>query len=136
MRYVPPSERRNAVDWSAVAAQQPEAASNASNLASRVVSYLIAGPVAYAGLGWLADHFLGTTVFTGIGALCGFGLSMYLVWLRYGKDASQHRSVTVTPAGPSFRSGAGRASSPSSARASDPAPVDTRLDRTPSEEIS
>ena len=49
-----------------------------------VVSYLISGPVMFAGIGWALDTWLHTTFFVPIGILAGMSVSLYLVWFRYG----------------------------------------------------
>lgn len=49
-----------------------------------VVSYLISGPVMFAGIGWALDGWLNVGVFVPIGILAGMALSLYLVWVRYG----------------------------------------------------
>jgi len=49
-----------------------------------VVAYLISGPVMFAGIGWVLDHWLGTGFFVPAGILGGMALSLYLVWFRYG----------------------------------------------------
>ena len=36
-------------------------------------------------LGWLADRWLGTGFLLPVGMLAGMALSLYVVWLRYGK---------------------------------------------------
>lgn len=50
-----------------------------------VTAYLISGPVIYAALGWLADKWLGTSFLLPVGLLAGMAMSLYVVWLRYGK---------------------------------------------------
>ncbi|MBO3142129.1 hypothetical protein [Dermatophilus congolensis] len=87
MRYVPPSQRRN-TDWNALAQTEKNTSDNASNAASRLVAYLIAGPVVYGGLGYLIDIWLGTRFGIAVGTLLGLGLSLYIVWLRYGGSQS------------------------------------------------
>ena len=63
----------------------PSATTAANNSATAIVSYLITGPAVYGGIGHLIDRWLGTGFVTGIGALIGMALSLYLVWLRYGR---------------------------------------------------
>lgn len=50
-----------------------------------VTAYLISGPVIYGALGWLADGWLGTKFLLPTGLLAGMAMSLYIVWLRYGK---------------------------------------------------
>lgn len=121
MRYVPPSERRD-TDWAAMA--KVGATNNASDQASRVIAYLLTGPIAYGAIGWLVDQWLGTRIAVGIGALCGFGLSLYLVWLRYGMHEPQNQSAGTSAVGHG------------DTREPHVGTVDTGLDRTPSEENS
>jgi F0F1-type ATP synthase assembly protein I len=41
----------------------------------------------WGGVGWLVDRWLGTdSVFLVIGLLVGFAASMYLVYVRYGRN--------------------------------------------------
>ena len=49
-----------------------------------VVSYLISGPVMFAGIGWALDSWLGTEFLVPVGILVGMAVSLYLVWFRYG----------------------------------------------------
>ncbi len=49
-------------------------------------SYLLAGLLAYGGLGWLVDQFLGTWFMLPIGLVLGMGLSVYLIAKRYGSQ--------------------------------------------------
>ncbi|WP_114559348.1 hypothetical protein [Desertihabitans aurantiacus] len=50
----------------------------------RALSYVIAGPLAYGGLGWVGDHFLGTQFLLPLGLVLGLGLSVYMIIKRYG----------------------------------------------------
>ncbi|SDE19427.1 hypothetical protein SAMN04489747_2761 [Auraticoccus monumenti] len=50
----------------------------------RVLSYVLAGPVVYGGLGWVGDHFLGTQFLLPVGAVLGIVLSVYMIVKRYG----------------------------------------------------
>lgn len=56
----------------------------ADAMGSTVLAHLITGPVLFGGLGWLLDRWLGTTGFVALGLLLGMGLSLYIIWLRYG----------------------------------------------------
>jgi len=51
-----------------------------------IVSYLLSGLLFWGGVGWLVDHWLRTKIFTLAGLLLGAAASLYLVWLRYGKQ--------------------------------------------------
>lgn len=51
-----------------------------------IVATLIAGILVWGGAGLLLDRVLGSrSVFTAIGIIAGAGLSIYLVYLRYGR---------------------------------------------------
>jgi F0F1-type ATP synthase assembly protein I len=50
-----------------------------------IVGYLVAGVVAWGGIGWLLDRWLGTGLFVPIGIVVGFAGGFYLVIRRYGK---------------------------------------------------
>lgn len=68
----------------------PEAAGGygtrgADSLAATVTAYLVGGPAVYGFLGWLADRWLGTAFLLPVGVVGGMALSLYIVWLRYGK---------------------------------------------------
>ena len=52
----------------------------------RIVSYLISGIIFYGGLGWLADHFLHTTMWLPVGLILGAVMGVYLVIKRYGQS--------------------------------------------------
>lgn len=51
----------------------------------RVLSYLIAGLVAYGFLGWLGDHYFGTRWMLPTGMLVGMAASVYLIIRRYSQ---------------------------------------------------
>ena len=51
----------------------------------RVLSYLIAGVLVYGGLGWLADHYLGTGFLLPIGIVLGAAGGCYVIIRRYGQ---------------------------------------------------
>lgn len=57
----------------------------ADSLAATVTAYLVGGPAVYGFLGWLADRWLGTGFLLPVGVIGGMALSLYIVWLRYGK---------------------------------------------------
>jgi ATP synthase protein I len=51
---------------------------------------LLAGVAVYGLIGYLVDRLVGTPkVFTAIGMIVGAALSIYLVYLRYGKEPEQ-----------------------------------------------
>jgi len=51
-----------------------------------IVGYLLSGLIIWGGIGWGFDKRLGTNYFLLIGMLLGAGASIYLVWLRFGRD--------------------------------------------------
>lgn len=51
---------------------------------TKVVGYLLAGPLFYGAIGWGLDRWLGTSFLLPIGILGGVALSLYLIWFRYG----------------------------------------------------
>jgi ATP synthase protein I len=55
-----------------------------ANAAWSVISSILAGILAWGGIGWLVDHFLGTSFAFPIGMLIGAGAAMYLVVKRFG----------------------------------------------------
>ncbi len=59
-----------------------------ANQAWTVVSLLIGGIVAWGGIGWLLDWWLGTEFFLPGGILLGGALSLYLVIRRFGRMTS------------------------------------------------
>lgn len=63
--------------------QQP--APSGDRMGATITAYMVTGPVLYALLGWLADRWLGTGFLLPVGLLAGMALSLYVVWLRYGK---------------------------------------------------
>ena len=55
------------------------------NLGMRVLSYLISGVAFYGFLGWLGDHFLGTSFLLPIGIVAGAALGCYVIIRRFGQ---------------------------------------------------
>jgi ATP synthase protein I len=51
-----------------------------------IISYLLSGMLVWGGGGWVLDRWLGTTFFIPMGLLIGTAASLYLVWLRYGRQ--------------------------------------------------
>ena len=63
------------------------------NLGMRVLSYLISGVALYGFLGWLGDHFLGTSFLLPIGIVVGASLGCYTIIRRFGR-------IDEVPTGP------------------------------------
>lgn len=62
-------------------------ASSGSDTGWAVVSTMIGGIAVWGGLGFLLDKWLGTAhVFFTVGVFLGTAGSIYLIWLRYGRD--------------------------------------------------
>jgi F0F1-type ATP synthase assembly protein I len=59
---------------------------NEENALWSIVGYLLSGLLIWGGIGWGFDRWLGTTYLVLIGMLLGAGASIYLVWLRFGRD--------------------------------------------------
>ena len=54
-----------------------------------MVSTMLAGVLAWGGIGYLVDRLAGTPdVFLALGMLVGAGAGTYLIWLKYGKGKS------------------------------------------------
>jgi ATP synthase protein I len=63
-----------------------------------VISYLIAGIIAYGGIGWLVSRAVHSPVIFPVGMLFGLGISLGLVIYRYGRSSStqnQHAQETL-----------------------------------------
>lgn len=57
-----------------------------TDLGNAVLAYLLAGPLGFGALGWLLDLLLGTWFLLPVGVVGGMVLSMYVIWLRYGRS--------------------------------------------------
>lgn len=68
----------------AVDPTKPNPIVSADAMGSTVLAHLITGPVLFGGLGWLVDRWVGVTAFVAVGIILGMGLSLYIIWLRYG----------------------------------------------------
>ncbi|HYP46294.1 MAG TPA: AtpZ/AtpI family protein [Propionibacteriaceae bacterium] len=62
----------------------------------RVLSYLIAGVLVYGALGWVGDHYLGTSFLLPIGIVLGAAGGCYVIIRRYGQFAGVPDAGTVT----------------------------------------
>ena len=72
----------------------------------RVLSYLISGVLVYGLLGWVGDHFLGTSFLLPIGIVAGAAFGVYVVIRRFGqvsepadKNVSFHAETRRTTEG-------------------------------------
>lgn len=90
-----PFDRSRRPDWGADAPRRssyddsgrregplPEAA------AWNLVSYLLAGVLAFGLPGWLLDRWLGTSWLVLVGGVLGAALAFVTIWVRYGTDRS------------------------------------------------
>lgn len=59
---------------------------NEENALWSIVGYLLSGLLIWGGIGWGLDQWLGTSYLVLVGMLLGAGASIYLVWLRFGRD--------------------------------------------------
>jgi F0F1-type ATP synthase assembly protein I len=51
-----------------------------------IFGYLLSGLVIWGGIGWALDHWLNKNFFLLGGLLLGAGSSLYLTWLRFGRN--------------------------------------------------
>ena len=66
---------------------QPEGAATTNRgTGSEVASYLIAGLLAYGGIGWIVAHFTHIELFLPIGMVVGVALSLGWVVYKYGRQ--------------------------------------------------
>lgn len=52
-----------------------------------IVGYLLSGLLFWGGVGWAMDHWLKTHFFLLGGLLLGVSASIYLIWLRIGRNS-------------------------------------------------
>lgn len=67
------------------AADGPSATFQADAMGATVIAYLITGPALFGGIGWLLAQWLEARIFIPIGIVIGMALSLYTIWLRYGR---------------------------------------------------
>ena len=65
---------------------RPPSGDGGQNAGMTVFSYLLAGMLAYGGIGWLIAHFTGISLFFPLGMLFGLALAIWLVISRYGRS--------------------------------------------------
>ena len=63
----------------------PSPTSQADAMGSTIIAYLVTGPALFGGIGWLLSQWLGITFAIPVGILLGMSLSLYVIWLRYGR---------------------------------------------------
>ena len=56
-----------------------------AEVAWTIIGILLAGVIAWGGIGWLIDRWLGTSAFLPIGIVVGAAGAFYLVIRRYGQ---------------------------------------------------
>ena len=57
-----------------------------SEVAWIIIGLLLSGVIAWGGIGWLLDRWLGTSLFLPVGILVGAAGAFYLIIRRYGQD--------------------------------------------------
>ena len=62
------------------------ATSNEEGALWSIFGYLVSGLVIWGAIGWGLDKWLGTAFFLPGGLILGCGASLYLVWLRFGRQ--------------------------------------------------
>jgi ATP synthase protein I len=60
---------------------------NDDGAAWSIVGYLLSGLLFWGGVGWAMDHWLKTHFFLLGGLLLGVSASLYLIWLRIGRNS-------------------------------------------------
>lgn len=60
---------------------------------TQVVSYLLAGVIAYGLAGWGLDRWLGTNWIVAVGIVIGAALGVYMTWARFGGGAPAKKNV-------------------------------------------
>ncbi|MCA0290440.1 MAG: AtpZ/AtpI family protein [Actinobacteria bacterium] len=50
------------------------------------LSYVLAGPLLFGGVAYLLDRWVGTSWLVLPGVLIGMAVSLYTVWVRYGRQ--------------------------------------------------
>jgi ATP synthase protein I len=66
--------------------KRPPQGDGGQNVGMTVFSYLLAGMLAYGGLGWLIAHWTGLSLIFPLGMLFGLVLTIWLVIYRYGRS--------------------------------------------------
>jgi len=63
----------------------PSPSSQADAMGATIIASLITGPAVFGALGWLLAQWLELRLLIPLGVLIGMALSLYTVWLRYGR---------------------------------------------------
>lgn len=74
-----------------------------ANTVWSIISLLVAGPATWAAIGWLTDEVAGTSVGVPLGVVLGFVGSLYLVYVKYGREAPASPAASTTPPDPTSR---------------------------------
>jgi F0F1-type ATP synthase assembly protein I len=69
---------------------RPTAEADSGGAGTEVASYVIAGLLAYGGIGWLVAHFTHIQLFIPIGMLVGMAISLGWVVYKYGRAGDPH----------------------------------------------
>jgi F0F1-type ATP synthase assembly protein I len=64
--------------------EQPRKPDGGSDIVWSVIGTLVAGVLAWGGIGWLLDRWLGTEYLVAVGILLGAAGAFYLIIKRYG----------------------------------------------------
>jgi ATP synthase protein I len=64
--------------------EQPRKPDGGSDIVWSVIGTLVAGVLAWGGIGWLLDRWLGTEFLVAVGILLGAAGAFYLIIKRYG----------------------------------------------------
>jgi F0F1-type ATP synthase assembly protein I len=64
--------------------EQPRKPSGGSDIVWSIIGTLVAGVLAWGGIGWLLDRWLGTEYLVAVGILIGAAGAFYLIIKRYG----------------------------------------------------
>jgi ATP synthase protein I len=64
--------------------QQPGKPDRGADMVWSIIGTLVAGVLAWGGIGWLLDRWLGTEFLVAIGILVGAAAAFYLIIRRFG----------------------------------------------------
>jgi ATP synthase protein I len=64
--------------------EQPRKPGGGSDIVWSIIGTLVAGVLAWGGIGWLLDRWLGTEYLVAVGILIGAAGAFYLIIKRYG----------------------------------------------------